>query len=197
MCVFAEMSDGRRLKSFVEKYHFEEMSGEQCSPWTRVNKSKKINNCHQQLTVGSSLTNNKMAGTPRREEQPLQESSTGHSTPLTDIVIIGEERITVHPVFLAAESPVFAAMYDRLEATREASQGSQLEISDVRADVFKDLLMFATCCIKPESGRLTTELLALAHKVNIWFGEGVVYLPLWWWCSILLLATLVLIIYLT
>ena len=111
-----------------------------------------------------------MAGTPRREEQQ----------PLPDlVVIIGEERIPVPTcVFLAAESPVFAAMYRRLleaaDVTREAGTSSsqsefQVELADVRAEVFKDLLNFANFGLlpEPESGRLNIELLALAHKVNI------------------------------
>ena len=118
-----------------------------------------------------------MAGTPRREGQPLEGKIIGHITPRKSdlVVIIGEERIPVHSAFLAAGSPVFAAssFYRRLlEAaeTREAGTSSQsefqVEIANVRAEVFKDLLKFVTYGVLPESGRLTTELLALAHKVN-------------------------------
>ena len=78
-------------------------------------------------------------------------------------VVVGSESIPVHRALLAARSPVFAAMF-RHEDTKEA-QESQVVISDVRAEVFKDLLHFAYTGVKPKCGRLTTELLALADKV--------------------------------
>ncbi|KAH9403207.1 hypothetical protein TYRP_015085 [Tyrophagus putrescentiae] len=85
-------------------------------------------------------------------------------------VVVGDkeqqqQQIPVHKALLAARSPVFAAMF-RHEDTKEA-QESQVVISDVRAEVFKDLLQFVYTGVKPKCGRLTTELLTLADKYQV------------------------------
>ena len=97
-------------------------------------------------------------------QMELLESGT-----LTDFtVVIGykeqQQQIPVHKALLAARSPVFAAMF-RHKDTKEA-QEREVVISDVRAAVFKDLLQYLYTSVKPKSGRLTIELLALAHRVN-------------------------------
>ena len=81
-----------------------------------------------------------------------------------------QQQIPVHKALLAARSPVFAAMF-RHEDTKEA-QESQVVITDVRAEVFKDLLQHLYTGVKPKCGRLTTELLTLADKV---FGFCVLF----------------------
>ncbi len=79
-------------------------------------------------------------------------------------VVVGNESIPVHKVFLAAGSPVFAGMFSH-EGTKEVKE-KRVVIPDFSAEVFKALLQFLYTGIKPKENCLTTELLKLADQVN-------------------------------
>ena len=79
-------------------------------------------------------------------------------------VVIGSESIPVHKKHLVAGSPVYAALFNQKEMIE--GQKSKTEVTDVRAEVFKDLLQFIYTGFKPKRNRLTIELLAAANKVN-------------------------------
>ena len=78
-----------------------------------------------------------------------------------------QQQIPVHRERLAACSPVFAAMF-RHKDTKEV-QESQVVITDVHPDVFKDFLQFVYTGVKPKCASLTTGLLTLADKVLLDF----------------------------
>lgn len=79
-------------------------------------------------------------------------------------IVVGDSKIPVHKSILSAHSPVFEAMFNH-DNTKEA-QEHKVEVTDVFPNVMKDFLLFIYTGQKPKKVCFSTELLAVANKVN-------------------------------
>lgn len=83
----------------------------------------------------------------------------------SDVAIIaGGKEIPAHRVILAAQSPIFAAMFGNGTAENLTRQ---VEISDVRHDVLLQMMRFMYTSKTPRKDRITCDLLVAADKYQL------------------------------
>ena len=79
------------------------------------------------------------------------------------VFVVGGKEFQLHKNILAARSAVFAAMFE--SDLEEAKQG-RVEIPDLAADVFDQLLRYIYSGKIPELDKFALELFVVADKVN-------------------------------
>ena len=77
--------------------------------------------------------------------------------------VIGGKEFAVHKAILAAQSPVFAGMFEH--EMREQIE-SRLELTDVEVEVFEQLLRYIYSGKVPEMDKFALDLFVVADKVR-------------------------------
>src|SRR5699024_6268259 len=116
----------------------------------------------ERLEEGKGYTDDTLAAASRDYEAFLA------SGKLADIIIrVDGKELQAHRQLLAARSPVLAAMFGNHEY-RETKE-NVIEVTDMRSDVFEELLRFIYSGKAKALERMAPELLAAADKVSLFF----------------------------
>lgn len=89
------------------------------------------------------------------------------------IVLDGNVEIFAHRLLLTTVSPVFEAMFSNKESLEVLEK--RVVIDDVPAETFKDFLTYIYTGVTPTENRLTTNLLAVADKVQSYYFYFFIY----------------------
>ncbi|XP_078234084.1 speckle-type POZ protein-like [Pogona vitticeps] len=76
---------------------------------------------------------------------------------------VGGQEFRAHKAILAARSPVFSAMF---EHEMEESKKNQVNIKDIKPEVFKEMVHFIYSGKAPNINQMAYDLLAAAEKVS-------------------------------
>ncbi|XP_043910888.1 speckle-type POZ protein-like [Protopterus annectens] len=112
------------------------------------------------VTISSQNTSNKIKIPECRLTEELRDLWVKSRFTDCSFCVVGQE-FQAHKAILAARSPVFSAMF---EHRMEEEIKNQFEITDVKPEIFKEMLHFIYTGMSPNLDKVAYDLLAAADK---------------------------------